>query len=168
MPTVVHFDIAADNPQRAKKFYEEVFNWKIEAPPGMPDYYLVETKDIAGGEGVGGGLGKRQDESQRITTFFGVDSIEEYTAKIKKSGGTVLQAKMPVPGWGYLATCLDTESNLFGIWQLKKFMGKEYMGVVRSTFIIDPEGKVAANWTKVKVKGHVDAVKEKLQELQNA
>ena len=57
-------------------------------------------------------------------------------------------------------------SNLFGIWQLKKFMGKEYMGVVRSTFIIDPEGKVAAVWSKVRVKGHVDAVKEKLQELQ--
>ena len=58
--------------------------------------------------------------------------------------------------------------NLFGIWQLKKFMGKEYMGVVRSTFIIDPDGKIAANWTKVRVKEHVDAVKAKLQELQNA
>ena len=58
--------------------------------------------------------------------------------------------------------------NLFGIWQLKKFMGKEYMGVVRSTFIIDPDGKVAAAWTKVRVKEHVDAVKAKLQELQNA
>ena len=56
--------------------------------------------------------------------------------------------------------------NLFGIWQLKKFMGKEYMGVVRSTFIIDPDGKIAANWTKVKVKEHVDAVKAKLKELQ--
>lgn len=58
--------------------------------------------------------------------------------------------------------------NQFGIWQLKKFMGKEYMGVVRSTFIIDPDGKIAANWTKVRVKEHVDAVKAKLQELQNA
>ena len=58
--------------------------------------------------------------------------------------------------------------NQFGIWQLKKFMGKEYMGVVRSTFIIDPDGKIAANWTKVRVKEHVDAVKSKLQELQNA
>lgn len=54
----------------------------------------------------------------------------------------------------------------FGVWQLKKFMGKEYMGVVRSTFIIDPEGKVAAVWGNVKVKGHVDAVKAKLETLQ--
>jgi len=56
--------------------------------------------------------------------------------------------------------------NLFGIWQLKKFMGKEYMGVVRSTFIISPEGTIAALWTKVRVKEHVKQVKEKLQALQ--
>ena len=56
--------------------------------------------------------------------------------------------------------------NLLGVWQLKKFMGKEYMGVVRSTFIINPDGKVAAVWTKVRVKNHVDDVKAKLAELQ--
>lgn len=67
----------------------------------------------------------------------------------------------------------------FGVWQLKKFMGKEFMGVVRTTFIIDPDGKLAAIWPKVSVrkkksvKGekieilHVDEVKEKLQELQS-
>jgi peroxiredoxin Q/BCP len=59
-----------------------------------------------------------------------------------------------------------TLCNSFGVWQLKKFMGKEYMGVVRSTFIIDPDGKIAAVWEKVKVKGHVKEVKAKLKELQ--
>lgn len=56
--------------------------------------------------------------------------------------------------------------KLFGIWQLKKFMGKEYMGVVRSTFIIDPDAKIVATWTKVRVKNHVADVKAKLEELQ--
>ncbi len=56
--------------------------------------------------------------------------------------------------------------KLFGVWQLKKNFGKEYMGVVRSTFLIDPDGKIAYKWEKVRVKGHVQAVKEKLQELQ--
>jgi thioredoxin-dependent peroxiredoxin len=46
----------------------------------------------------------------------------------------------------------------FGMWQLKKFMGKEYMGIVRSTFIIDPQGKIAHLWPKVKVKGHAAEV----------
>jgi len=54
----------------------------------------------------------------------------------------------------------------FGMWQLKKFMGKEYMGVVRSTFLIAPDGTLAYKWEKVRVKGHVNDVKEKLIELQ--
>ena len=58
--------------------------------------------------------------------------------------------------------------NLFGVWQLKKFMGKEYMGVVRSTFIINPEGKIASTWTKVRVKEHANIVKARLEELQDA
>jgi peroxiredoxin Q/BCP len=43
--------------------------------------------------------------------------------------------------------------------------GREYMGVVRSTFIINPEGYIENEWTKVRVKGHVEAVKQKLSEL---
>ena len=54
----------------------------------------------------------------------------------------------------------------FGVMQMKKLYGKEYMGVERSTFIIDPQGKVAHVWRKVKVKGHVDAVLETLKSLQ--
>ncbi len=53
----------------------------------------------------------------------------------------------------------------FGVWQLKKFMGREYMGIVRTTFLIDKEGKIAAIWPNVKVKGHVDAVLESLKSL---
>ncbi len=63
----------------------------------------------------------------------------------------------------------DEEKELcksFGMWQLKKFMGREYMGVVRSTFLISPEGKLAYKWEKVRVKNHVQEVKEKLIELQ--
>ena len=55
----------------------------------------------------------------------------------------------------------------FGVWQLKKAYGKEYMGVVRSTFLIDPDGKIAYKWEKVRVKGHIEKVLEKLRELAN-
>jgi len=57
--------------------------------------------------------------------------------------------------------------KMYGVWQLKKMCGKEYMGVVRSTFIISPEGKIEAIWEKVRVKGHVEAVKQKLSELKS-
>lgn len=53
----------------------------------------------------------------------------------------------------------------YGVWQKKKLYGREYMGVVRSTFLIDPKGKIAYVWEKVKVNGHVEAVMEKLEEL---
>jgi peroxiredoxin Q/BCP len=53
----------------------------------------------------------------------------------------------------------------YGVWQLKKNYGREYMGVVRTTYIIDPDGQIAAVWKKVRVKGHVEAVREKLAEL---
>jgi peroxiredoxin Q/BCP len=56
--------------------------------------------------------------------------------------------------------------NQFGVWQLKKLYGKKYYGVIRSTYIIDPEGVTAHVWKNVRVKNHVNAVKEKLQKLQ--
>ena len=55
--------------------------------------------------------------------------------------------------------------ELFGVWQLKKFMGKEYMGIVRSTFLINPQGKILKQWDGVKVKGHVLEVLETVKTL---
>lgn len=55
----------------------------------------------------------------------------------------------------------DTEKEvheLYGTWQLKKFMGKEYMGTVRTTFIIDEEGKIEDIITKVKTKAHAEQI----------
>ncbi len=67
-------------------------------------------------------------------------------------------------------TLLSDESTQmmqeYGVWQLKKNYGREYMGIVRSTYIIDPEGKVACVWEKVRVKDHVAQVKARLKELQ--
>ena len=53
----------------------------------------------------------------------------------------------------------------YGVWQKKSMYGREYMGVVRSTFLIDPEGRLAYIWSKVKVKGHAEEVRKKLGEL---
>jgi peroxiredoxin Q/BCP len=50
----------------------------------------------------------------------------------------------------------------YGVWKLKKMYGREYMGVERSTFIINPDGHIEKEWRKVKVKGHVEAVKQEI------
>ena len=117
MSTIVHFDIVADNPQRAKKFYEALFGRKIEGPPGMADYFLIDTGDFEGNKSVGGGLGMRRNPAQKITNYIGVDNIEEYSKKVEELGGEVISPKLIVSGWGYLTICHDTEGNIFGLWQ---------------------------------------------------
>jgi peroxiredoxin Q/BCP len=59
-------------------------------------------------------------------------------------------------------------TEAFGAWALKKMYGREAYGVVRSTFLIGPEGRIAQIWRSVKVKGHVDTVVKNLKNLQNA
>ncbi|WP_432352800.1 thioredoxin-dependent thiol peroxidase [Sporosarcina sp. A2] len=64
----------------------------------------------------------------------------------------------------------DTEhavAEKYGVWKLKKSFGKEYMGVERSTFLIDPTGTVIKEWRKVKVDGHIDDVHETLLHVSN-
>ena len=53
----------------------------------------------------------------------------------------------------------------YGVWQLKKNYGKEYYGIVRTTLLIDPKGKIAELWSPVKVEGHVDEVRKSLESL---
>ncbi|CAM3480648.1 thioredoxin-dependent thiol peroxidase [Helicobacter sp. UBA3407] len=63
----------------------------------------------------------------------------------------------------------DTQKSVlksYGAWGLKKLYGKEYEGVIRSTFLINPQGKIAYIWKNVKVKGHIAEVLAKLKELQ--
>lgn len=54
-------------------------------------------------------------------------------------------------------------SEAFGVWKLKKNFGKEYMGIERSTFLINKEGTLVKEWRKVKVKDHVEEALEELK-----
>ena len=118
MPTVVHFEIPVDDIERATKFYTELFGWEIK-DAGMPEggYYSVMT---SGENPVHGGMMKRQQPGQQISNYIDIPSVDEYEAKIKELGGTVLMGKSPVPGMGYFAMCMDTEGNIFGIWEDNK------------------------------------------------
>ncbi|WP_042428625.1 thioredoxin-dependent thiol peroxidase [Geomicrobium sp. JCM 19039] len=54
----------------------------------------------------------------------------------------------------------------YGVWQLKKNFGKEYMGIVRSTFVISPEGEILKEWRNVRVKNHVADVQAFIESVQ--
>jgi predicted enzyme related to lactoylglutathione lyase len=127
MPTIVHFQIPADDIERSKKFYNDLFGWKFEKfspPPGsevMPEemeYWLISTVDNKGNKAVGGGMMKRQSPQQQgITNYFDVKSVQEYSAKVEKLGGKVITPRTPIPGMGYFAVCTDSENNGFGIFE---------------------------------------------------
>jgi predicted enzyme related to lactoylglutathione lyase len=110
MPSIVHFEIPAEDLQRAKDFYSKLFGWKIESWQGM-DYMMIDTY------GLGGGMMKRMHPDQQITDYFGVPSVDEYSAEVEKLGGKILVPKKAVPGMGYFVICMDTEKNVFGIWE---------------------------------------------------
>ena len=56
----------------------------------------------------------------------------------------------------------------YGAWGEKKMYGRVTQGVIRSTFLIDPQGRVAHHWKNVKAAGHAEKVRQKLEEIQNA
>ncbi len=64
MATIIHFNISAEKPTRAKDFCEKLIDWKFELLPGPMDYYMIETKDLDGKPGTGGGMAKRENSEQ--------------------------------------------------------------------------------------------------------
>ena len=116
MPTVMHFEIPADNVERAKLFYSKLFGWEIKEIP-RTDYWIITTR---GEKQVGGGMMKRQNPGQTIVNYIDVASVDTYAAEIEKLGGKLIFPKTAIPEMGYFAICLDTENNAFGIWEDNK------------------------------------------------
>lgn len=86
MPTIVHFDVPAEDTQRAKAFYASLFDWKFQAFPEM-EYNLITTTNLDGSPGVGGGLGKRMEPSQRMMNYFGAPSFDASMKQVRSLGG---------------------------------------------------------------------------------
>jgi predicted enzyme related to lactoylglutathione lyase len=117
-PTIVHFEIPADDIDRAKKFYSTLFGWKIEKPPGEMDYWIISTSGNSNDKSsLGGGMMKRKDPQQPNLNYIGVPSIDEYSKKVNQLGGKVVMPKTEIPGYGYFAVCMDTEKNSFALWE---------------------------------------------------
>lgn len=115
MPRVTHFEINADQPERAVKFYRDVFGWKITKWEGGQPYWLVDSK-TDGEPGIDGGVMPRRGRETTINTV-GVDSVDEYLTRVKDAGGKVVEAKTAIPGMGFFAYCSDSEGNTFGLFE---------------------------------------------------
>lgn len=118
MATIVHFDISAENLERAKTFYEKIFNWKIIKLPGPMNYYMITTNDLQGHPGIGGGMEKRESSRKSGTiNYIGVTSISTTLKLVTEAGGKIIQPVQPIPGYGKLAICTDPEDNTFGLFE---------------------------------------------------
>jgi len=122
MDKVVHFEIPADNLDRAQSFYRQAFGWAVNSVPGM-GYTLVQTtpsgKDGSPAEpgAINGGMLARQAPITNPVITIQVASIDDSTKQIEKLGGRVVRGKLPVGDMGFAAYVRDTEGNVVGLWQ---------------------------------------------------
>ncbi len=130
MNRIIHFEIYAGDPERAVKFYRDVFGWEINewVMPGVQmkdeDRYWLVTTGPETEPGVNGGIVFRRVpapvDGQSFNAYvctIGVANLEESVDKVLKSGGSVSLPRMPVKGIGWWASCKDTEGNGFGMMQ---------------------------------------------------
>ena len=126
MNRVVHFEIQAENMERAKKFYKDVFGWSFMEWGGSPTpYWMVMTapkdsKDL----GINGGLlprpcppPKPEQGTNAFTCTVEVQNFDETAKKILAAGGKVAMPKFAIPKMAWQGYFLDTEGNTFGVHQ---------------------------------------------------
>jgi predicted enzyme related to lactoylglutathione lyase len=126
MDKVVHFEIPADNLDRAKKFYQTTFGWQIEDYPDMK-YVIARTAEVDENRmlkepgAINGGMMERAGAVPKAPSFaIDVENLEAAIQKVKDAGGTVITDKMEVGDMGWMAYFKDTEGNIMSLWQTKK------------------------------------------------
>lgn len=122
MARVVHFEIHAQDPARAVRFYEQVFGWSAQRW-GSEEYWLLTTGS-AEERGIDGAILRRRGDppaagapvSGYVCTLQ-VDDPDACLARATEAGATIAMARTAVAGVGWLAYCHDTEGNIFGLMQ---------------------------------------------------
>jgi predicted enzyme related to lactoylglutathione lyase len=115
MPRPIHFEILAENPERAVAFCREALGWEISTWGSAQAYWLVTTgPDTA--RGINGAIMGRELPQAVINTME-VESLEAALKRVEVAGGKKVHGPSEVPGVGMHAYCADPEGNLFGILQ---------------------------------------------------
>ena len=125
MKKVVHFEIPADDLERAKKFYS-IFDWQMSDWP-MPDGSVyIGVRTVAVDENtyepkekgaINGGLLLRDQYIKTPQVTINVPSVDEYIEKVQNAGGKLIKGKERIGDMGYFSYVEDTEGNLLGLWE---------------------------------------------------
>ena len=120
MPRPIHFEIHADEPERAVAFYQKLFGWQFTAWEGPMPYWIIKTGE---GPGIDGGLlprkGSVTPDAPMIAYVCTIEvaALDDQLVKVESLGGSIALPKQPIPGVGWLAYAKDTEGNVFGLMQ---------------------------------------------------
>jgi uncharacterized protein len=125
MGKVVHFEIPADDIDRAKNFYGSIFGWDLQtAQMDGGEYTTVITTPVdeqtrmpTEPGAINGGLMQRDENTPAPVITIDVDSIEQVLTQIVMSGGTTVTPRTPIPGMGAFAYFKDSEGNVVGLWE---------------------------------------------------
>jgi uncharacterized protein len=121
-PTIVHFEIPADDVESLRKFYSEVFGWTFEkSPMEEMEYWMITTGPR--GRSVGGGM-YRKMAGEGPRNFIAVSDIDEAIGKFSKAGGSEVVGKQEVPGMGWSYIGADPEGNVIALWEAKMAPGR--------------------------------------------
>lgn len=121
MGGIAHFEIHVDDTERAKAFYGAMFGWTfIQASEVSMEYWLIDVGDQSQGGGIlkrSGPLAPMGSSPSSFVCTIGVESVDASMAAAVKAGGQVAVPKMGIGGMGWVAYLLDTEGNIFGIFE---------------------------------------------------
>jgi predicted enzyme related to lactoylglutathione lyase len=126
MGKVVHFEIPADDVDRAKNFYGSIFGWDLQTMQmgSGGDYTTVITTPVdeqtrmpTEPGAINGGLMQRDESTPAPVITIEVEAIDQALAQIAESGGTTVTARTPIPGMGAFAYFKDSEGNVVGLWE---------------------------------------------------
>lgn len=128
MARIFHFEVSAEDPERAAKFYREAFGWEIkkwDSPDANMNYWMVMTGKLINPVpdreyGLEGGLMKGTAFGEKVNAYINtleIEDLDESRKKVEDAGGKLETDRMTVPGVGYMCYCQDTEGNYFGMMQ---------------------------------------------------
>ena len=126
MSKVVHFEIPAEDLDRARKFYGAVFGWTLQTTPmpGGGEYTSVVTTPVneqtqipTEPGAINGGMMERSATTPAPVITIDVDAIDVALKNVEAEGGTTVQPRTEIPGMGAFAYFKDSEGNVMGLWE---------------------------------------------------
>lgn len=114
--TICHFEIPADDLEKAGAFYRTLFGWEVVAVGQGDDAYMLVTTSQRPGS-LGGGLSRRCAGHDAPIVYVSVSSIETTLGKLVELGGEVLMQRSAIPEVGWVATARDPQGNTIGLFQ---------------------------------------------------